>query len=144
MWQPTNSPLGWSTHGLRSIYIIIYTDAPRGRYREKVWRQLLKDATSYIEQIQKLTSHKTPAIRSPSMLGRALLLSLDSSTLSLIRTLYCWVLSKEVSSTIFKSLVWRDLGLNPSLPDHWRTVYPLVECFRYALKWEQTMENKGK
>ena len=36
--------------------------------------------------------------------GRVLLLSLDCSTLSLIRTLYCWVLSKEVSSTIFLSL----------------------------------------
>ena len=24
-----------------------------------------------------------------------------------------------------KSLVWRDLGLNPGLPDHWRTLYPL-------------------
>ena len=34
--------------------------------------------------------------------GRALLLSLDCSTLPLICTLYCWVLSKEVSSTIFK------------------------------------------
>ena len=34
--------------------------------------------------------------------GRALILSLDCSTLPLIRTLYCWVLSNEVSSTIFK------------------------------------------
>ena len=34
--------------------------------------------------------------------GRALLLSLDCSTLPLIRALYCWVLSKEASSTIFK------------------------------------------
>ena len=33
---------------------------------------------------------------------RALLLSLDCSILLLICTLYCWVLSKEVSSTIFK------------------------------------------
>ena len=24
-----------------------------------------------------------------------------------------------------KSLVWRDLRLNPGLPDHWRTPYPL-------------------
>ena len=32
----------------------------------------------------------------------ALLLSLDCSTLPLIRTLYCWVSSKEVTSTIFK------------------------------------------
>ena len=34
--------------------------------------------------------------------GRALLLFLGCSTLPLKRTLYCWVLSKEVSSTIFK------------------------------------------
>ena len=34
--------------------------------------------------------------------GMVLLLSLDCSTLPLICTLYCWVLSKEVSSTIFK------------------------------------------
>ena len=33
--------------------------------------------------------------------GSALLLSLDCSTLPLICTFYCWVLSKEVSSTIF-------------------------------------------
>ena len=31
----------------------------------------------------------------------------------------------EVSSTIFKSLVWCDLGLNPGLPSHWRTLYSL-------------------
>ena len=38
-------------------------------------------------------------------------------------TLYCWVLSKKVSSTILK--VWRDLELNPGLPNHLRTLYPL-------------------
>ena len=54
--------------------------------------------------------------------GRALRLSLEFSTLPLIRTLYCWVLSKVVWSTILKSLVWRNLGLNPDLPDHWWTV----------------------
>ena len=36
------------------------------------------------------------------MSGRTLLLSLDFSTLPLIGNLYCWVLSKGVSSTIFK------------------------------------------
>ena len=35
------------------------------------------------------------------------------------------MLSKEVSSTIFKSLVWLDLELNPCLPNLWRTLYPL-------------------
>ena len=64
------------------------------------------------------------------MLGRALLLFLDWSTLLSIRTLYCWVLSKKVSSTILKYLIWRDLGLNPGLPDHWRTLCPLDQCGR--------------
>ena len=36
-----------------------------------------------------------------NVLGREQLLSLDCSTLPLIRTLDCWVLSKEASSTIF-------------------------------------------
>ena len=36
------------------------------------------------------------------VLGRALLLSLNCSTLPLIRTLKCWVLSKKASSTIFQ------------------------------------------
>ena len=40
----------------------------------------------------------------------------DCSTLPLIRIFWCWVLSKEVSRTIFKSLVWRDLGLSLGLP----------------------------
>ena len=56
---------------------------------------------------------------------RALLLCLDCCTLTLIRSLYCWVLNKEASSTILKSLVWCDLGLNPGLPDNWWTLYPL-------------------
>ena len=61
---------------------------------------------------------------STEVYGGTLLLSLDCSTLPLIHTLYCWVLSNEVSVPFSKSLVWRDLGLNPSLPDHWRTLYP--------------------
>ena len=35
------------------------------------------------------------------------------------------MLSKAASSTIFESLVWLDLGLNPGLPDHWRILYSL-------------------
>ena len=34
--------------------------------------------------------------------GRVLLLFLNCSTLPLIHTIYCWVLSKEISSTIFE------------------------------------------
>ena len=42
---------------------------------------------------------------------RALLLSLDCSTLPLIRTLYCWVLIKEASSTIFEvfGMTWPEI-----------------------------------
>ena len=71
--------------------------------------------------------------------GRVLLLTLDCSTLPSICTLYCWVLSKEVSSTILKSLVCRDMGLNPGLPDHWRTLYPLAQ---WAGKWNDRKRRK--
>ena len=50
------------------------------------------------------------------VLGRALLLSLVCSTLPLIRTLYCWVLSKEASSTIFKVFGMTQLGIEPMSP----------------------------
>ena len=30
-----------------------------------------------------------------------------------------------IKSHFLKYLVWRELGLNPGLPDHWRTLYPL-------------------
>ena len=43
----------------------------------------------------------------------ALTISLDCSTLPLIRTLYYWVLSKEVSSTIFKVFGMTQIELNP-------------------------------
>ena len=40
------------------------------------------------------------------------------------------MLSKEVWSTIFKVLIWLDLGLNPGLPDHWGTLYPLDQLIQ--------------
>ena len=46
----------------------------------------------------------------------ALLLSLDPSTFPLIRTLSCWVLSKEVSSTIFKVFGMKRPGIEPWSP----------------------------
>ena len=48
--------------------------------------------------------------------GRALLQSLDYSTLPLIDTLYCWVLSKEASSTIFKVFGMTRPGIEPRFP----------------------------
>ena len=43
-----------------------------------------------------------------NVLGRVLLLSLDCSTLPLICTLWCWVLSKRASSNIFFFSFWYD------------------------------------
>ena len=48
--------------------------------------------------------------------GRVLLLSLDCSTLPLIRTLYCWVLNEEVPSTIFKIFGITRPGIKPRFP----------------------------
>ena len=47
------------------------------------------------------------------------------------------MLSKEVSSTIFESLVWLDLGLNPSLPSHWWTLYSLGKWLVFWTFWPQ-------
>ena len=49
--------------------------------------------------------------------GWALLLSLDWSTLPLIRTLYRWLLSKEVSSTIFKVFGMTRPRIEPRSPE---------------------------
>ena len=49
-----------------------------------------------------------------------------------IATLYPWYVpfiaeckARRYQVPFLKSLVWRDLGLNPGLPDHWRTLYSL-------------------
>ena len=52
----------------------------------------------------------------PRRRGKPLFLSLDCSTLPLICTLYCWVLSKEVSSTIFKVIGMTQTGIEPRSP----------------------------
>ena len=49
-----------------------------------------------------------------------------------------------------KSLIWLDLGLNPGLPDHWRTLYPLDNepvnameiCLRPPVSWSPTNNNR--
>ena len=48
--------------------------------------------------------------------GRVLLISLNWSTLPSIRTLYCWVLSKKVSSTILKVFDMTRSGIEPRSP----------------------------
>ena len=58
--------------------------------------------------------------------GRALLLSLDCSTLPLIHTLYCWVLSKEASSTIFKVFGMTQPRIEPKSPRPLANTLPTV------------------
>ena len=62
------------------------------------------------------------------------LLSLDWSTLPSTRTLYCWVLSKEVSNTIFKVFGMMRPGIELRSPDHWWTIYLLGQWAALA-KW---------
>ena len=59
-----------------------------------------------------------------------------------IVSLYPWYISiiaetRRHQVPFLKSLVWHDLGLNPGLPDHWQTLYPLgvtaIYCFGHIL-----------
>ena len=52
----------------------------------------------------------------PRCRGGCNFFSLDCSTLPLSLTLYCWVLSKEVSSTIFKVFGMTQPGIEPRFP----------------------------
>ena len=65
---------------------------------------------------------------------RELLLSLDFSTLLLIRTLYCWVVSKEVSSTIFKVFGMTLPGIETRSPGPLANTLP---TFLLSIKWFQ-------
>ena len=77
------------------------------------------------------------------MLRRALLLSLDSSTLSLICTFIMLSVKRRGIKYLFffffffffffKSLVWYDLGLNPGILGHWQTLYPLFPKFVFVM-----------
>ena len=57
----------------------------------------------------------------------------------LVHTLYCWELSKDVSSTILKSLVWHDLGLDPGLLAHY-PLYCIVNMQLAPLSLGQTLK----
>ena len=46
--------------------------------------------------------------------------------LTLDRTFKCGVFSKKAASTIFKSLIWLDLGLKPALPAYWWALYVYI------------------
>ena len=67
---------------------------------------------------------KAPFSLANTLMCRALLLFLDCFTLLLIHTLYCWVLSKAASSTIF----WIFGTTWPGVLGHWRKLYPLGQC----------------
>ena len=55
----------------------------------------------------------------------------DSSTLPLIRTLYFWVLSKEVLSTIFKVFGMTRPGIKPTSPGSLANTLPTRTMSRY-------------
>ena len=69
----------------------------------------------------------------PRCKGRALLLSQNCSTLPSIHTLYCRVLSKEVSSTIFKVFGMTRPGIEPRSPGSLTNTLPTRPMSREVL-----------
>ena len=65
--------------------------------------------------------------------GRALLLSLDCFILLLIRSLYCWVLSKEVSNTIFEVFGMTWPGIEPRSPRPLANTLPIRPMSRWLV-----------
>ena len=63
-----------------------------------------------------------------------LLLSQDCSTLPLLRTLYCWVLSKEVSSTILKVFGMTRPAIEPKSPGPLTNTLPSLPKLCYNLE----------
>ena len=61
----------------------------------------------------------------------ARLLSLDCSTLHLIHTLYCWVLSKKVSSTISKVFDMTRLAIEPQSLEPLANTLPTIYIYRF-------------
>ena len=70
--------------------------------------------------------------------GRALLPSLDCSILPLIRTLYCWVLSMEVSSTIFKVFGMTRPRIEPRSPGSLANTLPTRPMSRSSVVFRTT------
>ena len=71
------------------------------------------------------------------MWGRALLLSLDCYTLPLIPPSYCWVLSKEASSTIFKVFGMTRPGIETRSPGPLANTLPTwpMNAIEECLNW---------
>ena len=85
---------------------------------------------------------------------------MDCSTLPLIRTLYCWVLSKKVSITIFKVFGMMRPGIEPRSPGPLANTLPTRPMSRYGqrkarkkktrlttknnLRREKKIEGRGK
>ena len=78
------------------------------------------------------------------LLGRALLLSLDCSTLPLIRTLYCWVLSKEVSIKFFKVFGMTWPRIEPRSPRPLANTLPTRPMSLYKVKLATVVEGYPK
>ena len=57
--------------------------------------------------------------------------------LPLMHTLYCWVLSKEVSSTIFKVIGMMRAGIERRPPYHLRTINTLGQWAGLWVPWEK-------
>ena len=65
-----------------------------------------------------------------------LFFSMDCSTLRLIFTLYCWVLSKEVSSTVFKVIGMTQPGIELRSPGPLANTFIIIfSCHQHGYPW---------
>ena len=44
--------------------------------------------------------------------------------------------ARRYQVSFLKCLVWLDLSLNPGIPDHWQTLYPLRRIGSYLIAWK--------
>ena len=100
---------------------------------EPRWRTVPEHSTHYIHIKVSKFGHQSRGRPEGSIfycyysevLGRALLLSLDCSTLPSIHILYRRVISKEVSSTIFKVFGMTRPGIEPKSPGPLANTLPM-------------------
>ena len=129
--------IAWWSHHTRSINFLLWSSPDFG--------ENYRDWSLYTHWFFRLELSKKRLLATVvecslfnSYYTKALLLFLDFTTLRLIRTLYCWVLSKEVSSTTLKVFGMTRSVIEPRSPgplaNHWWTLYPLKSIFIH-LKW---------
>ena len=115
-FEPEIIKIGQSSHKMYSNNILKFQESitTLNACTKKLWK--LIEFTTQVNKVGDCSQGWPEGSLFNSYCTKVLLLSLDCSTLPLIRTLYCWMLSREVSSTIFKVFVMMWNGIEPRSP----------------------------